>query len=59
MSLLTGLIVLVGVASTELVGYGGTKEVLMGVGILLFSLVLYGLRGLQDRATPKAPAPQS
>ena len=59
LSLLTGLIVLVGVASTELVGYGGTKEVLMGVGILLFSLVLYGLRGLQDRATPKAPAPQS
>lgn len=49
LSLLTGLIILVGVASTELVGYGGTKELLMGVGILLFSVVLYGIRRIQDR----------
>lgn len=56
-SLLTGLIVLIGAASTELVGYGGTKEVLMGIGILLFSLILYGLRGLQDRAASRASLP--
>ena len=51
-SLLTGLIVLVGAASTELVGYGGLKEVLMGIGILLLSIILYGVRKLQDRAIP-------
>ncbi|MGO4799793.1 APC family permease [Pseudomonas sp. W22_MBD1_FP4] len=54
-SLLTGLIVLVGAASTELVGYGGTKELLMGIGILLLSVVLYGLRKLQDRFQPGDP----
>lgn len=49
LSLLTGLIVLVGAASTELAGYGGTKELLIGLGILLLSVVLFGLRKLQDR----------
>lgn len=53
-SLLTGMIVLVGAASTELVGYGGAKEVLMGIGILLVSVFLYGLRRLQDRAISQA-----
>ncbi|MBV4513810.1 APC family permease [Pseudomonas kurunegalensis] len=55
LSLLTGLIVLVGAASTELVGYGGTKELLMGIGILLLSVVLYGVRKLQDRQQPNGP----
>lgn len=49
LSVLTGLIVLVGAASTELVGYGGTKELVIGIGILLLSIVLYGFRKLQDR----------
>ncbi|CAH0143321.1 hypothetical protein SRABI70_00341 [Pseudomonas sp. Bi70] len=49
LSMLTGLVVIVGVASTELLGYGGTKELLMGAGILLLSVVLYGFRKLQDR----------
>ncbi|MNP78868.1 hypothetical protein D3C76_1765810 [compost metagenome] len=55
LSLLTGLIVIVGAASTELVGYGGTKELLMGIGILLLSVVLYGFRKLQDRWQPNDP----
>ncbi|MFJ4112300.1 APC family permease [Pseudomonas sp. NPDC089758] len=49
LSLLTGLIVLVGAASTELLGYGGTKELLIGIGILFLSVVLYGFRKLQDQ----------
>lgn len=57
LSLLTGLIVLVGAASTELAGYGGTKELLIGFGILMLSVVLYGLRKLQDRHHPATQPP--
>ena len=59
LSLLTGLIVLAGAASTELVGYGGAKELLMGIGILLLSVVLYGVRKLQDRQQASGPRSQN
>lgn len=50
LTLFTGAVVLVGTASAELAGYGGLKEVLSGIGILLLSLVPYAIRQLQDRA---------
>lgn len=50
LSVYTALVVIVGASLAELAGYGGTKEVLTGIGILLLSLVLYGYRRLiQDR----------
>lgn len=39
-----------GVTNSKITGYGGTKEVLIGVGILAFSVVLYIFRRVvQDR----------
>ncbi len=55
LSLFTATVVVVGTASAELAGYGGLKEVATGLGILLLSLVLYGIRRLQDRH----PAPDA
>ena len=46
---LAAVLMVVGTASAELAGYGGLKEVATGLGILLLSLVLYGIRRLQDR----------
>lgn len=51
LSLLTAAVVVVGAASAEQAGYGGLKEVAIGIGILLLSLVLYAVRRLQDRRT--------
>jgi amino acid transporter len=61
--LLNTFLVYVGVTSSSLTGYGGTKETLIGVGVLLFSLVLFAYRRkVQDRAplglrepTPSVP----
>ena len=42
-----------GVWYTEKIGYGGTKEVLYGVGVLLISILLYLFRRIvQDREPP-------
>jgi hypothetical protein len=42
-----------GVWYTELLGYGGTKEVLYGVGVLLISILLYLFRRIvQDKQRP-------
>jgi amino acid transporter len=53
-----------GVWYTELIGYGGTKEILYGVGVLAISILLYLFRRIvQDgeaphwrEETPKTPA---
>ncbi|WP_434568418.1 APC family permease [Pseudomonas sp. Z3-8] len=56
LSVFTGVVVVVGAASAELAGYGGAKEVLIALGILMFSLMLYAYRRLvQDRA-PALPS---
>ena len=42
---------MVGASSAGLSGYGGKKELWIGVGVLLFSVVLYVYRRVvQDRA---------
>jgi hypothetical protein len=42
-----------GVWYTEKIGYGGTKEILYGVGVLLISILLYLFRRIvQDRERP-------
>jgi amino acid transporter len=42
--------IVIGVWYTELIGYGGTKEILYGVAVLLFSIVLFVFRRVvQDR----------
>jgi amino acid transporter len=54
----------IGVWYTELIGYGGTREVLYGVGVLLLSIVLFLFRRIvQDgkpvhlrEETPRVPA---
>lgn len=43
-------ILTVGALSFKLTGYGGIKELLIGIGVILFSLILFGYRRLvQDR----------
>lgn len=42
--LFNSFLVYVGVTSSSLTGYGGTKETLIGVGVLLVSLVLFWFR---------------
>jgi amino acid transporter len=45
------LFLVVGVSNQQMTGYGGTKELLIGIGVLLLSIVLYAVRRLvQDRA---------
>jgi hypothetical protein len=45
-------LVYIGVTSSSLTGYGGTKETLIGVGVLLVSLVLFVFRRkVQDKAS--------
>jgi amino acid transporter len=56
--------IIIGASNPSLTGYGGTKETFYGVGVLLFSIVLFLFRRLvQDRArvvlreeTPAVPA---
>ena len=48
---LNALFIVVGASSAGLSGYGGKKELWIGVGVLLFSVVLYVYRRVvQDRA---------
>jgi amino acid transporter len=43
--------IIIGASNPSLAGYGGTKEVWYGIGVLLFSIVLFLFRRLvQDRA---------
>jgi amino acid transporter len=45
------LFIVVGASSPSLTGYGTTKELWIGIGVLLFSIVLFLFRrGVQDRA---------
>jgi amino acid transporter len=48
---LNALFIVVGASSAGLTGYGGKKELFIGIGVLLFSVVLYVYRRVvQDRA---------
>jgi hypothetical protein len=56
------LFVIFGVSNPKITGYGGTKEVLIGVGVLALSVVLYTFRRvvqdkqpLRFREEPTAP----
>ena len=57
------LLIIVGASNPSITGYGGKKEMWIGVGVLLFSIVLFLFRRLvQDRArivlrepTPEVP----
>jgi amino acid transporter len=47
------LFIVVGVLNPSLTGYGGTKELLIGVGVLLISVLLYLYRRIvQDKERP-------
>jgi amino acid transporter len=56
--------IIVGASNPSLTGYGGTKETWIGVGVLLFSILMYIVRrAVQDKApvrlreeTPQVPA---
>lgn len=56
--------IIIGASNPSLTGYGGTKETWIGVGVLLFSILMYVYRrAVQDRApvrlreeTPQVPA---
>jgi amino acid transporter len=64
---INALFIVVGASSPSLTGYGGQKEMWIGVGVLLFSIVLFLFRRLvQDRAkvvlreeTPAVPTAPS
>jgi amino acid transporter len=59
LSLFTAVVVVVGALSAELAGYGGVKEVLIAIAVLLVSLVLYAYRRLvQDRSSMSPPVSQ-
>lgn len=49
LALFDGLILVVGMTSAAITGYGGLKEVLIAVAVLAISQALYWLRRLQDR----------
>jgi len=53
-----GLILLVGVTSASITGYGGFKEVLIAVVVLAISQALYRLRRLQDREASTCASPR-
>jgi amino acid transporter len=43
--------IIIGASNPSLTGYGGTKETWIGIGVLLFSIILYVYRrAVQDRA---------
>lgn len=53
-------VILIGVTHPELAGYGGSRETLIGVGILLLSIVLYVIRRVVQDKQPirwQEPAP--
>ena len=60
---INGFFIIYGASHPELTGYGGSKETWIGVGVLLFSIVLFAFRRIvQDREmvhlreeTPKMP----
>lgn len=51
------VLLVVGVTSASITGYGGTKEVLIAVVVLSLSQVLFWARRVQDRTAVSAPAP--
>lgn len=58
LSLYTVVLLVVGALSPKLAGYGGIKEQLIGVGLLVLGLIGYGAARLQHNRTPaQAPAP--
>jgi len=60
---INGFFIIYGASHPELTGYGGSKETWIGVGVLLFSIVLFAFRRIvQDgemvhlrEETPKMP----
>ena len=61
LALYTAVIIAVGITSAELTGYGGTKEVVIGIAILLLGLVLYVIRRVVQDGQPlrlREPAPR-
>jgi len=49
LALFDALILLVGITSAEITGYGGVSEVLIAVCVLAVSQLLYGIRRFQER----------
>jgi amino acid transporter len=65
---LNALFIVVGASSASLTGYGGKKELFIGIGVLLFSVVLYVYRrvvqdrgriALREDVPPDPEAPES
>jgi len=54
LALFDALILVVGVTSAEITGYGGLNEVLIAVCVLAVSQLLYGIRRFQDRSSAAA-----
>jgi len=54
LALFDALILVVGVTSAEITGYGGVREVLIAVCVLAVSQLLYGIRRFQDRSSAAA-----
>lgn len=52
LALFDGLILLVGITSASITGYGGYKEVGIAIAVLAISQVMYRLRRHQDRDQP-------
>jgi amino acid transporter len=46
------VLIIIGASSSELTGYGGTKETWIGVGVLAFSIVLFMYRRLVQDGRP-------
>lgn len=56
LALFDGLILVVGMTSAAITGYGGIKEVLIAVAVLAISQALFRLRRLQDRSAGQTGA---
>lgn len=56
LALFDGLILVVGMTSAAITGYGGLKEVLIAVAVLAISQALYWLRRLQDQEASASAA---
>lgn len=54
LALFDGLILLVGITSSAITGYGGYKEVAIAIAVLAVSQVMYRWRQWQDRKQPPA-----
>ncbi|WP_442113444.1 APC family permease [Pseudomonas sp. NUPR-001] len=54
LALFDGLILLVGITSASVTGYGGYKEVAIAIAVLAVSQLMYRWRQHQDRAAPLA-----